>query len=123
MAEADVEKWYLESRPVPPPDPDAVKLPHQWFPRVTRDPDPVYVHEVVRAVVHKYELPADTVWGMILPDLFLMLTPPEDNKTTADDLGSQIAMCLMHDERIQALAALSIDERLELENLKYELCT
>jgi hypothetical protein len=121
MSEAEVERAYLESRPVPPPDPDAFKLPHQWFPKVERDPDPVYCHEVVRAVVHKYEMSADAIWDMCIPDLFLMLKPPEEATTTTTDRGEQIAMCIMLDERIQALAALSIDERVELEQWKYDL--
>lgn len=84
-------------------------------------PDPVFVTDAVRAVCHKYELPANEVWGHTITDLFVMLRPPEDADMESSDRGGQIMDLLLLDERITLLAKLAVWERIELETWKAEL--
>ena len=69
--------------------------------------------DIVRAVVHKYQLPADRCWAMTVSDMMLMLREPEQNERT-DNAFVQRMMCLALDKRLNVRKKLSLQERIEL---------
>ena len=79
------------------------------------------VWELVNLLSHKLNLPADRVWEMSVGDICLTLKEPVEKVKSADHATAQKSLCLAFDERLARLKALTLEQRVELENWKAHL--
>jgi hypothetical protein len=78
--------------------------------------EPFNLRELVRLASVKYEKPVDKFWRMTVADLLLTLRPVEEKQLKT------LAQFQALDERIQLIASLNINERIELEKFKNTYC-
>ncbi len=76
---------------------------------------------MVALAVHEKGVLPDRAWDMTLPDLCLLLTPPEEKWLEVSNAIEGQVICFQLQERIDLLASLTLEQRCELEELKSRL--